>query len=91
MTKKGPKGIGCLREINFSAIAPPPILQQQGQVSAAELIIDNDGIVRRSFWGAELEPNNPILGLGLYTALEFLNASPNVPYPEAVQSLALSA
>ncbi len=68
------------------AIAPPPILQQQGQVSAAELIIDNDGVVRRGFWGAELGQGQSILGLGLYTALEFLNAEPNVPYPQAVQA-----
>ncbi len=68
------------------AIAPPPILQAQGQVSAAELIIDNDGVIRRGFLGADLGQNQPILGLGLYTALEFLNAEPNVPYPEAVQS-----
>ncbi|AFY74531.1 PAS domain S-box [Synechococcus sp. PCC 7502] len=68
------------------AIAPPPTLQDQGQVSAAELIIDNDGVVRRGFWGAELEKGQSILGLGLYTALEFLNAEPNVRYPQAVQS-----
>jgi adenylate cyclase len=68
------------------AIAPPPVLQQQGQVSAAELIIDNDGVVRRGFLGAQLDRGEPILGLGLYTALEFLNAEPNVRYPQAVQS-----
>lgn len=68
------------------AIAPPPTLQASGQVSAAELIIDNDGIVRRGFWGAELAPNQPILGLGLYTALEYLSGEANVPYGNAIQN-----
>ncbi len=77
-----------VRTINsgLAAIAPPPELEKLGQVSAAELIVDNDGTIRRAFLGTNLSDRKSIYGLGFTTALEYLNTEPNIPYIEAIKS-----
>jgi len=55
-------------------------------VSAAELIVDGDGTIRRAFLGATLADGKSIYGLGFTTALEYLNSEKNIPYLEAIKS-----
>lgn len=69
------------------AIAPPPALAEKGQVSAANLPIDADGTVRRAFMGLpSLAPQaEPLLGLGLFTALKYLEGEPSLPFAEVIE------
>jgi len=69
------------------AIAPPPVLAEQGQVAAANLPIDGDGTVRRAFMGLPpVDPQaKPLLGLGLFTALKYLESEPKLAFPEVIE------
>ncbi|MBD2465124.1 CHASE2 domain-containing protein [Oscillatoria sp. FACHB-1407] len=56
------------------AIAPPPILAEQGQVSASDLVLDDDGTLRRVLLSLENADGETVLGLGSRLALIYLAA-----------------
>ena len=59
---------------NYPNVNPPTILEQLGQLSAVDLVIDNDGVVRRGnlFPIADGSPKSSIPSLGLSVALNYL-------------------
>lgn len=66
-------------------IAPPPVLQELGQVGDAGLLVDSDGIVRRALLSLETSDKQTVLGFGLRLALLYLDAEPgDIPHPEAI-------
>jgi adenylate cyclase len=65
-------------------INPSPVLKQLNQVAAANLVFDDDAKVRRSLLSLESPNQEVMLGLGLQTALIYLNAEANVTNPDAV-------
>ena len=55
-------------------VKPSPILEQQGQVALADLVIDPDNIVRRGLLSIQLDDNQIKLGLATRLALMYLAA-----------------
>lgn len=53
-------------------IAPPPILNKLGKVSASDLVLDEDKVVRRATLIIPIEDNQGITSLGLEVALKYL-------------------
>jgi adenylate cyclase len=53
-------------------INPPPILKQNGQVAANDVMVDFDGRLRRGFLYLPDPDDNNVLGLGFQLALRFL-------------------
>ena len=58
----------------YPAIAPPPVLKQLGQVSASDLVLDRDGVLRRGILYPRTAQEPALPGLGLAVALEYLQA-----------------
>lgn len=55
-------------------VNPPPKLYELGQVSAADLVVDEDGRVRRNLLSVEDQNGEIILGLGTQMAISYLEA-----------------
>jgi CHASE2 domain-containing sensor protein/signal transduction histidine kinase/DNA-binding response OmpR family regulator len=55
-----------------AAIAPPPVLKELGQVSASDIVIDQDGTVRRILLSLRDPKGNTILSLAAQLALTYL-------------------
>lgn len=55
-------------------VNPPPKLQELQQVSAADLMVDQDGRVRRNLLSVDNKDGETILGLGAQMALSYLEA-----------------
>jgi adenylate cyclase len=84
-------GVEKLPDLNSSGkvasnerINPSPVLKQLNQIAAANLVFDDDAKVRRGLLSLESPNQELMLGLGLQTALIYLNAEANVTDPEAV-------
>ena len=70
-----PQLIGIQKAIGdkfSSAIAPPPVLARLGQVSANDVVVDADGVVRRSILFPIAEGNEALPSLGLALATAYL-------------------
>ncbi len=67
----------------YPSVNPPTVLEQLGQVSAADLVVDNDGIVRRGnlFPIADGSAKSSIPSLGLSVALNYLVTEGIEPMP----------
>jgi adenylate cyclase len=66
-------GITKAIEDSFSAkVNPPPILAKLGQISASDLIVDGDGVVRRAFLYPIVTETAMIPSLGMAVALKYL-------------------
>ena len=61
-----------VEKIVGQTVAPPPILSEKNQVAIADLLLDNDGKVRRALISAEDAAGNSKLGLGVRSALMYL-------------------
>ncbi|GAP96210.1 CHASE2 domain-containing protein [Leptolyngbya sp. NIES-2104] len=69
---------------NMPSVDPPPILREQGQIAASDLVLDPDGKVRRnllslrvnSIWGKQART---VTTLGTRLALEYLKAEGVTP------------
>jgi|GEM_PF-4096418 len=73
--KSTPNLIGVKKVVkdNFGAtVNAPPVLQKQGQVAAADLVLDGDGKVRRGLLSLETESGAEMVGLGATMALMYL-------------------
>jgi adenylate cyclase len=59
----------------YPSVNPPSVLKKLGQVSAADLVVDDDGVVRRGnlFPIADGSPKSSIPSLGLAVALNYLS------------------
>lgn len=55
-----------------SEIPPPPVLAKLGQVSANDIVVDSDGVVRRAILYPMPEGNESLPSLGLATAISYL-------------------
>jgi CHASE2 domain-containing sensor protein/nitrogen-specific signal transduction histidine kinase len=67
----------------YPSVNPPSVLKKLGQVSAADLVIDDDGVVRRGnlFPIANGSPKSSIPSLGLAVALNYLATEGIKPLP----------
>ncbi|MDX2213485.1 MAG: CHASE2 domain-containing protein [Oculatellaceae cyanobacterium bins.114] len=54
------------------AIAPPPVLSERGQVSASDLVLDDDGTLRRVLLSLDNADGETVLGLASRLALIYL-------------------
>ncbi|MDX2231221.1 MAG: adenylate/guanylate cyclase domain-containing protein [Leptolyngbyaceae cyanobacterium bins.349] len=54
-------------------VAAPPILKQQDQVGANDLLLDPDGKVRRTFLMVDEKPGQPMFSFGLKLAYQYLS------------------
>lgn len=73
--KNTPSLIGITKSIAdpFSAkVNPPPILAKLGQISASDLIVDGDGVVRRAFLYPLVTETSMMPSLGMVVALKYL-------------------
>jgi len=68
-----PNLIGVEKAIG-EQVKPSPILEEQGQIALADLVIDQDQIVRRGLLSIQLEDNHIKLGLATRLALMYLAA-----------------
>ena len=66
-----PNLIGVYKAIG-QTVKPPPILAAKGQVGMADLVLDEDGKIRRALISAEFNDGEIALGLGAITSLIFL-------------------
>jgi adenylate cyclase len=57
-------------------VAPPPILAELNQVGLADLILDDDGKIRRGFISLQPDENKPVVksGLSVMVALKYLES-----------------
>jgi adenylate cyclase len=67
----------------YPSVNPPSVLKELGQVSAADLVVDDDGVVRRGnlFPIADGSPKSSIPSLGLAVALNYLSTEGIQPVP----------
>ncbi|MBV6628185.1 MAG: adenylate/guanylate cyclase domain-containing protein [Rivularia sp. (in: Bacteria)] len=63
-------------------VNPPPKLKELGQVSASDIVVDEDGKVRRNLLSIDTEDGETILGLGTQVAVSYLETKDI--YPEFV-------
>lgn len=68
-----PNLIGIEKAVD-EQVKPSPILEQQGQVALADLVIDPDNIVRRGLLSIQLDDHQIKLGLATRLALMYLAA-----------------
>ncbi|WP_017715158.1 CHASE2 domain-containing protein [Kamptonema formosum] len=61
-------------DIYGAAVSPPPELLRRNQVSAADLVLDADGKVRRGLLSVRAKNGKTVLGLGAQLALMYLEA-----------------
>lgn len=66
-----PNLIGIEKAIN-DKVKPSPILEEQGQVALADLVVDQDQIVRRGLLSIQVDENQVQLGLATRLALMYL-------------------
>ncbi|MBE9009348.1 CHASE2 domain-containing protein [Pseudanabaenaceae cyanobacterium LEGE 13415] len=71
---------------NMPSVDPPPILREQGQIAASDLVLDPDGKVRRNLLSLRVTPmwgkkGRTIETLGTRLALEYLKAEGIKPQP----------
>ena len=66
-----PNLIGVTKAIG-ETVKPPPILEDLGQIGMADLVLDEDGKVRRALVSAEFDDGEILLGLGTITSLMYL-------------------
>ncbi|MEL7036624.1 MAG: adenylate/guanylate cyclase domain-containing protein [Cyanobacteria bacterium J06592_8] len=76
-------------DANGSAISPPPVLAEQDQISAADLVLDGDGKVRRALLTLQPPEDEVIFNIGLRLALIYLEAEGIVPEPTATGDVKL--
>lgn len=70
-----PNLIGIQKAIGdkyISAIAPSPVLAKLGQVSANDVVVDSDGVIRRAILFPMPEGNEGLPSLGLAVAMLYL-------------------
>ncbi|VEP14926.1 Transmembrane sensor domain-containing protein [Hyella patelloides LEGE 07179] len=80
--KDTPTPIGIKKAIDdpFSAkINPPPILAELEQISASDLIIDGDGVLRRAFLFPIVSKEEILPSLGMAVALQYLEQEGILP------------
>jgi adenylate cyclase len=67
----------------YPSVNPPSVLKELGQVSAADLVVDDDSVVRRGnlFPIADGSPKSSIPSLGLAVALNYLSTEGIQPLP----------
>ncbi len=63
-----------VQKVTPQTVAPPPTLAEKGQVGASDLIVDDDGKVRRGLIVTGTEEGKFIEGLGAKLALMYLEA-----------------
>ncbi|ELS05095.1 diguanylate cyclase (GGDEF) domain-containing protein [Xenococcus sp. PCC 7305] len=68
-----PNLVGIEKAID-DKVKPSPILEEQGQIALADLVIDPDQVVRRGLLSIQLENNKVQLGLAARLALMYLAA-----------------
>ena len=61
-----------VEKVGHTKVAPPPILAEQGQVAMADLLMDDDGKVRRALLSAKLE-GEVKFSLGAFLAIKYLD------------------
>ena len=84
-------GITKAIEDSFSAMVnPPPILAKLGQISASDLIVDGDGVVRRAFLYPVVTKTETIPSLGMAVALKYLKQTEIFPSIAQKNSLQLN-
>jgi CHASE2 domain-containing sensor protein len=71
----------------YPTIAPPPILAQLGQVSASDLVLDRDGVLRRAILFPRTEEHLALPTFGLAVALEYLKKEGIHPTPSATANI----
>jgi CHASE2 domain-containing sensor protein/nitrogen-specific signal transduction histidine kinase len=81
-----PNLIGITKITNseaYPSVNPPSVLEELGRVSAADLVVDDDGVVRRGnlFPIADGSPKSSIPSLGLAVALNYLATEGIKPLP----------
>jgi PAS domain S-box-containing protein len=78
-------GVGKVIGDKYSSkIAPPPILKQSDRVSAVDVTVDGDGVIRRGFlFPMPAEQNKNIPSLGLAVALSYLKEKGVTPKADA--------
>jgi adenylate cyclase len=87
-----PNLIGIEKKIgdrNNPAIAPNPILSQNGQVASVDVVVDADNKIRRGMLFVQPEDGEPVASLGLTLALMYLEAEGINPESTVNQSLKL--
>jgi adenylate cyclase len=70
------------------SVPPPPVLQELGQVSANDMVVDADGTLRRGLLSLTDDSGRSLLGLGFTMALLYLEAEemyPNLTDDERIQ------
>ncbi len=70
-----------LGEKDIETVAPPPVLQQKGQVGANDFILDADNRVRRGFIYTIDSTGKPAFSFGLHLALHYLESDGIAPTP----------
>ncbi|GFE72058.1 CHASE2 domain-containing protein [Chroococcus sp. FPU101] len=65
----------------YPTIAPPPILKELGQVSASDLVIDRDGVLRRAILFPRTPEQPALPSFGLAVAFEYLKKERIHPTP----------
>ncbi len=68
-----------IKKVVGNAIAPPPILQASDQVGFVDLVLDEDGKVRRDLLAVYLQKDIPSLSLGAKLAFIYLKAEGITP------------
>lgn len=66
-------------DANGSAVPPPTVLKEQNQVSAADLVWDGDGKIRRALLTLQPSEEETVVNLGLQLALMYLDAKEIFP------------
>ncbi|MEB3282889.1 MAG: adenylate/guanylate cyclase domain-containing protein [Lyngbya sp.] len=66
-------------DANGSAVAPPPVLKEQNQVSAVDLVWDGDGKIRRALLTIQPPGEETVVNIGLQLALMYLQAQGITP------------
>ena len=77
-----PQLIGIQKAIGdkfSSAIAPPPVLARLGQISANDVVVDGDGVVRRSILFPIADGSAALPSLGLAVATAYLKGQGITP------------
>jgi adenylate cyclase len=83
-----PNLIGIEKTVNDAsgpAVAPPPELRDRDQVAASDLVIDDDGKVRRNLLSIRTPQDRTILTLGAKLALIYLDADRITPQQTGAQ------
>ncbi|NJO42038.1 MAG: CHASE2 domain-containing protein [Cyanobacteria bacterium CRU_2_1] len=77
-----PNLIGIEKVVNSSesnAVAAPPVLDERGQISASDFVLDEDGRLRRSVLYLRRQNGQTILSLGVKLAFVYLATENTLP------------